>query len=69
MKVNRTTTIEMTNEDIIKAITEYLKNKEVISDMAKVDIQFNVSKRIEDEDLFSPGYEILEFNGCKVLIK
>ena len=69
MKVNKEVTIELTEGDIRKAITHYLKDKELVSDTANLKIDFNIDKHTEGEDLFSPGYEVVELKGCKVTVK
>lgn len=68
MKVNKTTTIELSQDDIKKAINHYLKDKELVSDTANLDIKFEISKHTEGETMFSPGYEILEIKGCTVTV-
>lgn len=69
MKVNKEVTIELTEDDIRKAITHYLKDKELVSDTANLKIAFKIDKHTEEEDLFSPGYEVVELKGCKVTVK
>lgn len=69
MKVNKETTIEMSVADIEKAVVNYLKDKELVSDTANLKIKFNIDKHTEGEDLFSPGYEVVELTGCNVTIK
>mgnify|MGYP003295863941 CR=1 FL=1 len=69
MKVNKEVTIELNEDDIRKAITHYLKDKKIVSDTADLKITFNITKYTEGEDLFSPGYEVVELKGCKVAVK
>lgn len=69
MKVNKEVTIELTEVDVKKAIEHYLKDKEIISDTANLEINFNIDKHTEGETMFSPGHDVLEFNGCKITVK
>lgn len=66
MKVEYSTTISLSEKDVEEAVVEYLKSKKLIKDNQKPKVVFNVSKHREEEDLMSPGYEVLEFDGCTI---
>lgn len=68
MKVERTTTIKLSEDDIREAVLIYLENKRLIKAGEKIKVSFDTSKHTEEEDLFSPGYDVIEFNGCTVTI-
>lgn len=69
MKVEHSTTISLSVKDIEEAVVDYLKNKKLIKDNQKTKVLFNTSKHREGEDLMSPGYEVIEFDGCIVSMK
>ena len=69
MKVNKEVTIELTSDDIEKAITHYLKDKELVSDTANLAIDFDIIKSTVGETMMHPGYEVVELTGCKVTVK
>lgn len=68
MHVSHNTVINLSESDVIEAVTQYLVNNGLIDSTSETKIQFNISKHIEGEDLFSPGYEITKFNGCTITL-
>ena len=68
MEVNKTTVVELSEADVREAVVRYLKDKGLIKETQKTEVCFDVSKTREGEDLFSPGYDVLKFNGCNVTV-
>ena len=68
MKINREVTIELTASDIEKAVIHYLKDKELVSDTAKIDVEFDISKYVEGETMMYPGHEVIKLRGCTVKV-
>ena len=66
MKIEQTTIIELSQKEVQEAVMDYLYNRDILKKGQKATISFDVSKAREGEDLFSPGYETLKFNGCTV---
>ena len=66
MKVEYSTTISLSEKEVEEAVVNYLKDKKIIKDGQKPRVVFNMSKHREEEDLMSPGYEVLTFDGCTI---
>jgi hypothetical protein len=66
MKIEQTTTVKLSPKEMQEAVIDYLYHKNILKKGQKAAVSFDVSKTREGEDLFSPGYETLNFDGCTV---
>lgn len=68
MKVENTSKVTLTPEEVKNIIVEHLKEKHIIKDGEQYVVAFDIKETREGEDMFSPGYTVHDFNGCEVRI-
>ena len=68
MKVENTSTVTLTPDDIKDIVTEHLKNKHIIRDGETFNVAFDTKIENTGEDLMYPGYDKAVFKGCTVTV-
>lgn len=68
MKVSHRIVVNLSEEDIAEAISQYLALKHIVGKVEKHEIKYNISKTGEQEDLIEHSHDTLKFNGCTVTV-
>lgn len=68
MKVNNTSTVQLTPDEIQSLIIEHLKKEGVITDDEKFSFSFDAHIHHKDDYSLGGGYSTANFDGCTVVI-